>query len=154
MQDLINEEEFIAKKNDYNPWRCFGVFYGITFITIILIIAIIAYMRPERPEMEVFVIYIVAGPPAILSFTMIFHTKKNYSLPYKSIVLAIIGLMMVYLIGVFIGALYTNRTSVFSMDGLYAFLTGVVIYVSLSLMCFIVIYPILRHKRKRLKQRP
>ena len=78
MQDLLKEEEFIEKKSGYNPWRRFGVFYGITFITIILIIAVIAYMRPERPEMEVFVIYIVAGPPTILSFTMIFCRERQF----------------------------------------------------------------------------
>ena len=32
MEDLLKEEEFLAKKDNYNPWKGFLLFYEITVL--------------------------------------------------------------------------------------------------------------------------
>ncbi|HYD92399.1 MAG TPA: hypothetical protein VEA37_13045 [Flavobacterium sp.] len=151
MQDLINEEEFIAKKSDYNPWRRFGVFYGIAFVVVIVLCLIMIYAEFGNPDKDIFIGITVLGPPVILPFIMIFHTRKNQYLPYKIIILAILGLMQAYLIGIFVAALYNKRTAVFAVEGLLAFGLLEALYIGLTILCFIIMYPILRYKRKRFK---
>ena len=151
MQDLLDEEEFIEKKSDYNPWKRFGVFYGVAFIIVILLYYAFTYAGPQN--LEVLAVLILFATPIIIAFIMVFSKTKNILLPYKIIFLAILGLMGAYTMGVMLIGLYNKRTRMFTEDGLLGSLVVIAVYFGLTLVSFALMYPILRYKRKRLKQR-
>lgn len=149
MQDLINEEEFITKKIDYNPWRRFGVFYGVGVAYVIGLYIVNSTFSPKN---EVLLTILFLGIPFVLPFLMIFHKKAIAALPYKSILLAIIGLEAVIVICLLMIVFVRIQLDIVKEDITMGLLLAAV-YLALGLLCFALMYPILRYKRKRLKQR-
>ena len=149
MEDLLNEEEFIKKKSGYNPWRRFGVFYGVA---IVYVIGLYILNRTVSPQNEVILIVLFLGIPFVLPFMMIFHKKAIAALPYKIILLAILGLEAVIVISLLTIVFVRMQLDIIPGDITMSLLMAAV-YLTLGLICFALMYPILRYKRKRLKQR-
>lgn len=151
MQDLLNEEEFIAKKSDYNPWRCFGVFYGVVAG---IILAYFIYTESTGSEVDDdILVAVLFGNPILLSFAMVFSRRNNYYLPWTQILIGIEGIMATCFITLFFVSVLDEESDMYTWDNLQVIFLILATFTGLGLLCFALMYPILRYKRKRLKQR-
>ena len=82
-------------------------------MVVIVLCLIMIYAEFGNPDKDIFIGVTVLGPPVILPFIMIFHTRKNQYLLYKIIILAILGLMQAYVIGIFVAALRRIRNLIY-----------------------------------------
>jgi len=148
MQDLLNEEEFIEKKTDYNPWRRFGVFYGISS-AIILTYFIYTEVTSDIVT-DAILVGIIWANPILMSFVMVFSKKSIYNLPFKAILIGIEGLMAACYITLLFVAIIDVKTEMFTLVNLKVSFYILAVFMGLGLLCFALMYPILRYRRKRL----
>ena len=87
MEDLLKEEEFLAKKDDYNPWKGFMMFYGIAVLYFIIITYLGKYVKGTgygNIYTLFFGVFMISMP-----FLMIFSNRKNILLPKRTILISV-----------------------------------------------------------------
>lgn len=93
MEDLLKEEEFV-RKDSYNPWKGFVVFYVATFV---LCWIIFLQSKTEYP-MKIIVNILLGLSLLAIPFVMIFHNKRNIFLSVGTIIFSIsISMSVVFL---------------------------------------------------------
>src|SRR5215203_346689 len=106
MEDLLNEEDFLSKKSDYNPWKYFRVFYGIAFLHCIAAFLLIASYNDNVP-----LVLSMLVSPFIMTFVMIFTYKRISELGLKAILLAVLSLLAVYYVVLLLICLIAGASS-------------------------------------------
>lgn len=125
------------------------MFYGVSVAYVIGLYIVNSTFSPKN---EVLLTILFLGIPFVLPFLMIFHKKAIAALPNKSILLAIIGLEAVIVICLLTIVFVRIQLDIVKEDITMGLLLAAV-YLALGLLCFALMYPILRYKRKRLKHR-
>ena len=151
IENLIDESEFTKP---YNPWKRFGVFYGIAGIHIFVFYQMVAFTEitqyVNRYILQGFAIVSVLSP-LLIGLVMLLGENKIVAVKVHIRVIAIFILQLLYFFGlVFITVFETVRNNdinfpsidVFMYMGLYAF-ANLVITLAIAL-------PLLKIRRKRL----
>lgn len=149
MQDLINEEEFLPQKDNYNPWKGFMVFYGI--IIICYIIGTYISDHAQNTELSWFLIILFAAIILTSPFVMIFYKKMNLLLPVKTIIIAESLLISIIYCLVMVKELLSHFVSI-NPDFLSLCLQRFVTHFSYGFFCTCIILLIRNRKLKKLKQ--
>lgn len=95
MEDLLKEDEFFPKKDNYNPWRGFCVFYCVALVHFAGIFFMLEYINVTGALQKI-ISFILLSLVTTMPFTMIFHNKKNIHLPVKTILFSVSVLMTFY----------------------------------------------------------
>lgn len=93
MQDLLNEKDFTTQIP--NPWKRFRIFYAVN-IAVLVVFAVLHrfVIHGEPSKLEAILIFIAM--PVGSAFLMIFDKKENIYLPFKTIVIALFWLDLIY----------------------------------------------------------
>jgi quinol-cytochrome oxidoreductase complex cytochrome b subunit len=139
MEDLLNEEDFLSKKSDYNPWKYFRMFYGIAVLHFIMGCVLIALFNKNIP-----LILLLLVSPCIMAFLMTFLNKRIADLGLKTTLFAVILLLTIYYVLALLACLIAD-VSVENM--------GIVTIVSIGyfIFCAVIIAPIIRSRQKKKK---
>lgn len=151
MQDLINEEEFIPKKSNYNPWRSFGVFYIVaSVIAISYCIFLKNFGSPEPSVLMLF--FLLFFFPVIIALIMIFYKKENMSLSKKMIMLSVTLMMGVYYCSLLFMVIIANGSQMFEKDNIIAFPIFLGIIIILSIITLAIVLPVKFYKERKNKK--
>jgi len=143
MEDLLNEDDFIIKLPEYNPWRYLAVFYTVAFALLMLLGFSLQYLN-EQQESLLIGVAMVSLPTGSV-FLMAFLKKQFITLPLLTIAVAILIMLGVYYIPFIAIAISDNDFS--------GALTCSLVYVINLALCSVIILPIINIKRKRLLTR-
>lgn len=148
MENLLDENDFVVKQPDYNPWRWFAMFYAVLVVSL-LGIWIYGRLAGNMPPNTVIFIMFFAFPP-VLTFIMVFTNKNVRLLPFKIIGLGVFLLMGCYICSVLSIALLAIQAGNAVTSDLFE---GMAIFSAIALgmgaVCLAVMYPILKKIRKR-----
>lgn len=95
MKDLINEEEFLPKKSNYNPWKIFKVFYAIAFGELLLVIIVASLLGDDYDTLMALICVFM---PSFTAMVMFFYKKENALLSYMTIVYGVTLLLSIFYI--------------------------------------------------------
>jgi hypothetical protein len=139
MEDLLNEEDFLSKKSDYNPWKYFRMFFGIGFLHCIAAFMLIAADNDNVP-----LVLLMLVSPCIMAFVMTFANKRIAGLDLKTILIAVLSLLAVYYVVLLLICLIADAS-------LREMGIVTIVFVGYFVFCAIIIAPIIRSKRKKKK---
>ena len=94
MEDLINEDEFIAKKGDYNPWKKSFFRHYIYAVLQVLLMLALSHIIDYNVVIDSLFFLLV---PFITVVRMFYHNRKNFDLPPVIKLFGIAGMLAVYL---------------------------------------------------------
>jgi uncharacterized membrane protein len=92
--DLLKEDEFVPKKDDYNPWGGFMMFYGIAILCFIIVTYLGKYVKGtgySNIYTFLFGVFMI-----IMPFIMIFSKRKNIQLPKRTILISVFVLTTLF----------------------------------------------------------
>ena len=153
MQDLLNEEEFVAKKA-YNPWKTFRLFYAIAAAEVFVFYGIrTALSNLFSINYSLLLSLSFNLLPLVTALFMFYYRKENFLIKTKTILLGLLGLVSVYALIVSLGTLwlFEKYSYLFSLSEkilmqLTSFASTILFHM---FVCSIVILIIAaRHKRK------
>lgn len=149
MEDLLNEEEFI-KPEKYNPWKWFITYYLITIGCLILHFIITEYTFTKNFSVIIFTLFLILSP-YILVFTKKYNIHKaKYFTIFQAIIFfyAFSWFLIVSINGLRDFFLYKDANYIFN-PFTYETIGASLIFIIYSIFSFIIIYFILRYKRKK-----
>ena len=142
MQDLLNEDDFIKKIPEYNPWKYLAVVYAIAFILLIIVgVGLIKIADSDTKDLLIGIAMVTL--PTGSTFVMTFIKKQFITVPLITIAVAILIMLGVYYIPFMALATFSNN------DTSGALTCGLVYMINFGL-CSIIIFPIINIKKKRL----
>jgi hypothetical protein len=152
MEDLLRDDEFFPKKDDYNPWKGFILFYGFVILYFVVISALADFVRSHGVGAKatyVFGIFFLLMP-----FLMIFRKKKNVYLPVKTILLSVSVLATVMFLLMMINELVKDDFYFLLVDPIPIsfYLQGFGVMQVYAIVCSGIILLIRWIKLKKLKQ--
>lgn len=151
MQDLINEEEFIPKKSNYNPWKSFGVFYIVASVIAISYCIFLKFFNPSEPNGFV-LFFMVSILPVILALIMIFRKKENISLCKKTIALSVVLLIGIYCFLLLFMITINKGMQMFEQDYIITFPIFLGIIIILSIITLAIVLPVKFYKERKNKK--
>ena len=139
MQDLLNEEDFTTQIP--NPWKRFKVFYAVNILVLVTFAVLHKFVIHEEPsKLEAILIFIAM--PIGSAFVMILDKKENILLPFRTIILALFLLDLIYVGLVLTVGLLALGSNLFRGDDLlmllgisggftlfFAIITGIILLV-------------------------
>jgi hypothetical protein len=143
MEDLLNEDDFIKKLPEYNPWRYLAIFYAAAFTLLIVLGVSLQYLNDEEESLLIGVAMVTL--PTGSTFIMVFLKKQFITLPLLTIAVAILIMLGVYYIPFIAIAISDNDFS--------GALTCSLVYVINLTLCNVIILPIINIRKKRLLTR-
>lgn len=153
MQNLLNEQDFI-KPVKYNPWKWFIACYAALFVLIGLVVSILNFIpyRTTTITTTAMIVFITTSP-----FIMVFGKKKTiYHTDYPTLITAVA--LMAFnswfftLLHLRIGeAIKLNDFSLLLPGYFFKGIdfTGLLVLMAYGAVSFIIIFFIVRHKRKK-----
>ena len=140
MEDLLNEDEFLAPKPEAAPWRYLAVFCLIAIAQEAIIAVIYAYYVAYFNE--VFLFLISFGLPPITVFIMFFGRKKNRFLSKKNLAAFILILLGTYFAPIVAIGLWAGAGA---LSAVFVFLC---IFTGYFIVCFLILLSIVSEKQK------
>lgn len=137
MQDLINEEEFIAKKSNYDPWKSFRMFYAITFCELVLLVVFGFQLGDEYSFLMALMCVFI---PVATAIVMFFYKKENSFLPFKIITLGFFLQLFVF---------YAPLILVTGINDTTTAITCTYVLLFNIFLCLAILFPVARMSKKK-----
>jgi hypothetical protein len=137
MQDLINEEEFIPKKSNYNPWRSFRMFYAVTFLEFVLLVI---FGMLIGDEYDFLMALLCVFTPVATAMVMFFYKKENAFLSFKIIALGV-GLQLFVFYAPLILATGISEPAIA--------ITCINVFLFSVFLCMVILFPVSRMSKKK-----
>jgi Kef-type K+ transport system membrane component KefB len=144
MQDLLNEDDFIKKLPEYNPWKYLAVFYTTAFALLVVLGISLQYLNDDDKDLLIGIAMVAL--PTSSTFVMVFLKKQFITLPLLTIAIAILIMLGVYYIPFMAIATFSN-------NDVFGALTCGLVYIINFVLCSVIIMPIVNVKKKRLLKR-
>lgn len=93
MQDLLSEEDFTTQIP--NPWKRFKVFYAVNLLVLVAFAVLHRYVIHGEPSKLEGILVFIAMPIGS-AYVMIFDKKENVFMPFRTIILALFLLDLIY----------------------------------------------------------
>lgn len=98
MNDLINEEEFLPRINNYNYWKYFGICYAISISSLVLFTGLVVLAQLTLPVHVMILSILFFIFPLLVIPLMIFKNKKLKQVELRKVVLPVSILISVFYI--------------------------------------------------------
>ncbi|KGO92537.1 hypothetical protein [Flavobacterium subsaxonicum] len=146
MQDLLDEDEFLAPKPEPAPWKYLTVFCLIALAQVMaLFVAIRFFPDAIKEGDEMLAALTVIILPLVTIFTMFFGRRKNRYLPKKIIalfILILLGFYFVTIMSISVAVGSATVSTIFIIMGSF---------MAYFVLCCVIILPIANAIQKRAK---